>query len=249
MNYDTIQDLHDLFVNNQLDSLPDSLCINGVSYNQPPVNETFVLFDNQYTVMVYESECEDPQQLALVWERKNLTIQPLDVINVTQFLSEKTKLDPELDVNSKPDVIDDKCDVVLIGFNDNNPIEARVDTGAAQCSLHGEAIKWSTDNDLVQFTFNGKRYRMNLVGEQKISSSDGGTSERPVVSFKVKLNGKLFENIQFNINDRQHMPHEILIGQNLLQHGNFLINPTGAKQTEAMSTEQVINMLIEHISQ
>jgi len=179
--------------------------------------------------------------LVLEWVNDKLTFKPHDVYFIN-FPILVEGVDSIIDdQQNKRIIIQDKCNLVLVGFNDNEAIPAKVDTGASQCSIHGEDIKWSTDNDLVQFTFNKKRYRMTLAGEQDISSSDGGTQKRPVVTFRVKMDGMFLDGISFNINDRSNMPDKILIGQNLLEQGNFLIDPSGNKEESDDSVEQYKN--------
>jgi hypothetical protein len=141
------------------------------------------------------------------------------------------------------DVIHDTTNVQLVGFNENEAIEARVDTGAAQCCLHAENIRYSNETEQVEFDYNERRYRMALHGEQDIKSADGGVSKRPVVLFKVKVEGKLFEGIAFNLNDRSNMPHHILLGQNLLEQGNFLIDPIDKEDQDGeQETNESINV-------
>lgn len=174
------------------------------------------------------------QQLRVIQYR----VENLSKNRILDRLNESVDVDhtdSDIDTSNRT-ILSDTEEIQLIGFNQNNAIEARVDTGAGQCSLHAEQIK--TSDELVEFTFNGKRYRMNITGNQGVSSSDGGEETRPVVTFGVKLGGQVFEGISFNLNDRSNMPHKILIGQNLLEQGRFLIDPTKEKMDEDMTDDE-----------
>lgn len=127
-------------------------------------------------------------------------------------------------------VIGSQIELILLGFNNNRPIVAKVDTGASYCSLHGTDISYSSrpygEGELVSFTFDDQRYRMPVVNKQSVQNSDGGITYRPVVQFSVSMNDKTFEEVLFNINDRSDMTHQILLGQNLLKQSRVLVDPT-----------------------
>lgn len=127
-------------------------------------------------------------------------------------------------------VIGSQIELILLGFNSNRPIVAKVDTGASYCSLHGTDIEYSSrpygEGELVSFTFEEQRYRMPVANKQSVQNSDGGITYRPVVQFSVSMNDKTFEEVLFNINDRSDMTHAILLGQNLLKQSRVLVDPT-----------------------
>lgn len=88
-------------------------------------------------------------------------------------------------------------------------ILARIDTGASKSSMD-----------------------VNLAGELGIGPaikhayvrSASGKSVRPVVRASVNVAGKLIAT-EFNIAKREHMKYKVLIGQNVLSKGKFLIDP------------------------
>lgn len=127
-------------------------------------------------------------------------------------------------------VIGSQIELILLGFNNNRPIIAKVDTGASYCSLHGTDISYSSrpygEGELVSFTFEDQRYRMPVVNKQSVQNSDGGITYRPVVQFSVSMNDKTYEEVLFNVNDRSDMTHMILLGQNLLKQSRVLVDPT-----------------------
>jgi hypothetical protein len=123
-------------------------------------------------------------------------------------------------------------DIVLIGFNRDQPIRGKVDSGAVFCSLHAENVQVKRDplatgeEEIVSFVFNQVKYSMNLEQYQAISSADGGVEQRPVVRFDVRIKDAIYHDILFNLNDRSHMQDPLLLGTNLLEKGKFLIDPT-----------------------
>lgn len=99
-------------------------------------------------------------------------------------------------------------DVILLG-QEKRKITARVDTGATKSSIDQKLAK---DMDL------GKPKRTTTIKQAH------GSSERPVIRCKIRIAGLEIEP-EFTIADRSHMKYKILIGQNILKKGNFLIDP------------------------
>ena len=86
---------------------------------------------------------------------------------------------------------------------------ARIDTGATASSIDAVlAEKWG----------------LGPVMKTKIIKSASGVRSRPVVKVKIKLHSLLLEEY-FNLADRAHMTYQVLLGQNILKKGNFLIDP------------------------
>lgn len=252
MEFQTFNELHNKFIKGDLTELPEQVVINGVTYRMregTQLEMTDLALGKIRAVVVYnlssdartqarfkelhyKAESDVQDRLLFVWVARQLSILPAEVASVAKQRLigwvnrpiSQTKPSIREGIEDQRDVIGDSEKVQLVGFNGNNAIDARIDTGAGQCSLHAEQIKASDEQ--VEFTFEGKRYRMNLTGSQGVSSSDGGNESRPVVTFNVKVGGKLFEGISFNLNDRGNMPHKMLIGQNLLEQGKFLVDPS-----------------------
>lgn len=127
-------------------------------------------------------------------------------------------------------IIGSQIDLILMGFNNNKAIVAKVDTGASFCSLHAEDIEIAAspvgDGESVTFKYKDTTYRMPLVNKQSVQNSDGGVTYRPVVKFNIVMNNKTYEDVLFNLNDRTDMTHDILLGQNLLKQSRVLVDPT-----------------------
>ena len=113
-------------------------------------------------------------------------------------------------------------------------LKGKVDTGAEISSLHVDS-KPKVVGDTVRFenhNASGNIITAPLAAQQAVKSADGGVEYRPVIELDVEVNGKRISKAQFNLNDRSHMEHEVLIGQNILEKGGFLVNPSQDKVQE-----------------
>ena len=107
-------------------------------------------------------------------------------------------------------------------------LKGKVDTGAEISSLHVDS-KPKVVGDTVRFenhNASGNVITAPLAAQQAVKSADGGVEYRPVIELDVEVNGKRISKAQFNLNDRSHMEHEVLVGQNILEKGGFLVNPS-----------------------
>ena len=114
-------------------------------------------------------------------------------------------------------------DVILLGLNDNQPIKAKVDTGAGSCSLNAKNIK--SDDHSVSFDFNNRHYKMGLYAKHDIQTADGGSEIRPVIKLSVRINNESVPDVSVNLNDRGQLD-DFLIGMNLIEKLNVKIDPT-----------------------
>lgn len=127
--------------------------------------------------------------------------------------------------------------VIIKHFNNEEPIEARVDTGANLSSIHGTDIK--TTDSTIQFTFGKTRYKFHLVRDAKIKqSSISDAEERPVIRVDMVIDGITLRNVELSVTDREHMEYNILLGRKTLSAGGFLVNPAaGILDTEKEKEE------------
>ena len=88
-------------------------------------------------------------------------------------------------------------------------VTARIDTGATFSSL---------DLQLAQ------QLGVTPGEKRKLVKSAIGSKERPVVTLRFQLRDKSMEE-EFTLADRSTMTYPVLIGQNILKKGNFLIDP------------------------
>lgn len=101
-------------------------------------------------------------------------------------------------------------EVTIVGAHQEKKVRARIDTGATASSI---------DMNLAAELGLGPVVRSRLI------KSTHGTRRRPVVKAKIKLKEATIEE-EFNLADRANMTYALLLGQNILKHGRFLIDPT-----------------------
>lgn len=109
----------------------------------------------------------------------------------------------------------------------NKSLEGKVDTGATTSSLHAEQIKVNQNNKSVSFIcpdISNSVITMALDGAQEVVSADAGGTTRPMVKFDIEIDGTPLRGVSFNLNDRSEMDSPILIGQNILTAGNFVVD-------------------------
>ena len=98
--------------------------------------------------------------------------------------------------------------ITVIGPNKNKNVEARIDTGASRSSM---------DLELAAELRLGP-----IVKVRKIRSSHGKSS-RPVVNGTIIIKNKILV-CQFTLADRNDLKYPVLIGRNLLEKGNFVVD-------------------------
>ena len=98
---------------------------------------------------------------------------------------------------------------VTISGKKEKTLMARVDTGATASSI---------DTTLAE------ALNLGPIIRSKIVKSASGIKKRPIIKAKININGALIE-AEFTLADRSHMTYQILIGQNVLKEGNFIIDP------------------------
>ena len=100
--------------------------------------------------------------------------------------------------------------MALLGKNgEEKRVRARIDTGATFSSIDS---RLAADLELESST------------KSKVIKSASGTKKRPVVYARIRMEG-LVLNAEFSLADRGHMTYPLLVGQNILRKGNFLIDP------------------------
>jgi len=137
-------------------------------------------------------------------------------------------------------MIGNTVSVKFSSLGNANEISGKVDTGATNSSLHALDIK--VNGDSVTFRcpeLSDNSITMDLSGSQEVLSADAGGQQRPVVHLDVCIDGVELSRVNFNLNDRSEMDSPILIGQNILKAGNFIIDVNKDDDPEDIQRESV----------
>jgi len=164
-------------------------------------------------------ECNDNSHV-VVLERVNNRYTPVDVITLQ-----------ESEEHGQYNAMGIHVDATIMGINQNEPIESKIDTGADCCSLgvsdiHITKSDVDPESQKVKFTYNERNYTMKVDSMVSVQTADGGIEYRPTVLFNVKINGHLTSDVAVNLNDRTHMEYKFLIGMNLLSKSDLVIDPS-----------------------
>ncbi len=93
--------------------------------------------------------------------------------------------------------------------NNSQKITAKIDTGATKSSIDVELAK-----------------RLGLINiiKSKVIRNANGKNMRDIIDAKIMLHGKEIT-AHFSLADRKEMKYSVLVGQNILRKGDFLIDP------------------------
>ena len=138
------------------------------------------------------------------------------------------KIDNGNSVNiPKERIIGDVVDVIITSIPNSGALKGKVDTGADVSSVHAE--NWKVENGQVTFEcpeLSENKITLPVLEKQAIKSSNGDMEYRPVIELNIKVNNQQLTNVMFNLNDRGTMTYPMLVGQNVLEAGGFMIDPT-----------------------
>ena len=88
-------------------------------------------------------------------------------------------------------------------------VRAKIDTGATRSSISKTLVR---------------KLRFGKARRTAIIKSAFGKERRKLIKIPIRLRGKVLKAF-FSIADRRHLAHRVLIGQNVLRMGKFLIDP------------------------
>ena len=139
-----------------------------------------------------------------------------------------------MDTQSEQNVIGNTVTIRFTSLN-HKETEGKVDTGATTSSLHATNIRMDQNSNQVAFdseVLSPNTITMELEGTQTVHSADHGGDPRPMVKLDIEVNGQNIPGAVFNLNDRGNMDSHILVGQNILKAGNFVIDVNKDAPTE-----------------
>lgn len=146
---------------------------------------------------------------------------------------------------SGEDIIGQTAKVKFLNFQ--HPVHGRIDTGATICSLHATNVE--VDRGTRRVSFQCEMLSHNVItlpleSMHAVQSADGGIENRPVVKMDIEIHGKHLKGIEFNLNDRSGM-EPVLIGENALKSGHFLVNPGQMESVEHEEVKPIIEDSVE----
>lgn len=250
MNVNSVEELNNMFRAGRMTNTPEEIVVRGVHYRRHDavMHAPWKMVENNYKCFVVysvqprEKRSDAYQRLkeqgvlnewiVFIWGiTRSMVIAPARVATNTAARAKTDLNDAEhnLAEGSNGNIIHDETQITFHQFQKTLP--AKVDTGANMSSLHVEG--WQKAGDQVEFRskmLSDNIIRAPLVNQVSVKTSEG-TEIRPVVELDISLEGHQVAGAQFNLNDRSHMNDAILIGQNILEKGNFLVDPNGIKDT------------------
>jgi hypothetical protein len=126
--------------------------------------------------------------------------------------------------NQQSNVIGNHTPVAFAALG-NVEVTGKVDTGATTSSLHATNIK--VNGGQVSFVcdeISPNVITVDVEGAQTVHTADNGGDQRPMVKLDISVNGVNIPGALFNLNDRSNMDSKILLGQNILQAGHFVVD-------------------------
>jgi len=128
----------------------------------------------------------------------------------------------------------------------NFTIAGKADTGAEMSSLHADDVKFLNDRTIsisCKYLSSENKFHFPIVKTVTVRNSDGETENRPVISVKTTIDGFDVGGVEFSINDRSQNEYPILIGQNALKSGDFVIDPNKISENAEEIQELPINVM------
>ncbi len=107
-------------------------------------------------------------------------------------------------------------------------LDAKVDTGADNCSIHGDIISITDGkvtfklHDEVHPAYNGKIITMPIFRRAGVKSSNGDSDNRIFIKTKIMIFEKEYKTI-ISLADRSKMKYPMLLGKKFLK-GKFLVD-------------------------
>jgi len=156
---------------------------------------------------------------------------PYDVRLTTKARSNapitETSPDGEQVSIAKEKIVGDVVDVIITNLPGTRPMRGKIDTGADVSSLHIESFE--IKNNHVSFhtpELSDNKITTPVIEKQAVRLSNGDVEYRPVIELNIKINNIYLTKCMFNLNDRGAMKYPMLIGQNVLEAGGFMVDPS-----------------------
>ncbi len=223
---------------------PDEIDVMGIPYHLRGSHESSIIdmmnSPNKSIVVYSTTHVEEAHVVGLdgllvfVWGfvKKTSKIVPVDlrISNRGRYMNNliEAGFDKGNSVTiSKERIVGDVVDVVVTSIPGTQPMKGKIDTGADVSSMHADS--WNISNGQVTFKtpeLSEHELTVPVLEKQAIKLSNGDMSYRPVIEMNIRINNVQLTNCMFNLNDRGAMSYPMLIGQNVLEAGKFMVDPT-----------------------
>jgi hypothetical protein len=214
-----------------------------------PLTSVTDAFIGKKPIIAYLSETS-ASAIVCFWTAKGNSVVPGGVILTDKSVQPSQDLMVEMNgekITIRPDqLIGDIATVKFTSFSSPRELRGKVDTGATISSLHADSFK--INGNTVTFTcqpLGPNSVTIPLKTQHAVKSPDGGTHYRPVIELNVKVNGKLLNNVLFNLNDRGNMDEPVLLGLNVLQAGKFFVDPQAAREGTDLNWAELEKLIEE----
>ncbi len=241
MNFQNLEHLKALFISGRF-PFPDEITIANIKYKSNRTSEYDLkdMIEKQYKGMwVYVTNLRKQstaaglnQYVVFLWAfRPDLKMVPYDVRSISKArmtgpIVERQDNGDSINIR-KEQIVGDVVDILITSIPGSNPIKGKIDTGADVSSLH--ATEWNINDGRVTFIapdLSENKITMPVLEKQAVKLSNGNMEYRPVIELNVKINEQQLTNCMFNLNDRGAMTYPVLIGQNVLEAGGFMVDPS-----------------------
>ena len=237
-----VTDLEQTFVGSKLGQLPQELDVGTILYKFAKTNDIdfnklirgtgkgYAIYTihqnarNVYDFNKLHTSNDDPQSIqnavVLAWGIKSHTsndIVPLAARSVPKIrIAHNVNaglLEGSNEIGLSPEAI-------VIGLNNNKPMESKTDTGADMCSMHVDFVEVTSGT--VTFKIGSSTFNTPLVNTLQVKQADSSGESRPVIKCNISVNGLTVRDVEVNLNNRDGMV-PLLLGKNFLQQGGFQI--------------------------
>lgn len=106
-------------------------------------------------------------------------------------------------------------------------VVANFDTGnSARCIIHTD--EYDVKGKEVIWKSYGKTYKHKLVkmGKWERGALNAQVIERPIISFDVMFNGRLYKDVSFALDDRTEKTTKCLMNQDFMSRARVMVNPS-----------------------
>jgi len=242
VEFRNLEELKQTFITGKF-MFPNDIYVSGVKYTSNASSSYDIkdlLRKNYKMIWTYSTsnkegarEQELDAVIAFLWGfTPNKTVMvPYDVRLTTKARANapitETSPDGEQVSIAKEKIVGDVVDVIITNLPGTKPMRGKIDTGADVSSLHIESFE--IKNNQVSFhtpELSDNKITTPVIEKQAVRLSNGEVEYRPVIELNIKINNVYLTNCMFNLNDRGAMKYPMLIGQNVLEAGGFMVDPS-----------------------